>query len=181
VDQRFRKLQLPTLSRTILPLRKNSLMVSDEIVFSPLFSTRIKDYRFAGVQSPIPEHPMIHSLRRDTGLTGQTVYSDPSAKIWNLYLSQAEKFDKDHSESWTANTDGVLVFVRQTCLIRPSSIILTTQPSLRLVFFLPSWLGSSSSAIRSCSPIQPISPINCSPKFPNNCPHSRMGHPPRYP
>ncbi|KAI0268472.1 hypothetical protein BGY98DRAFT_895452, partial [Russula aff. rugulosa BPL654] len=29
---------------------------------------------------------------------------------WGLYLSQAEKIDKEHSESWTANTDGVLVF-----------------------------------------------------------------------
>jgi len=48
--------------------------------------------------------------RRDTGFTGQTLYSDPSAKIWGLYLSQAEKFDKEHSDSWTANTDGVLVF-----------------------------------------------------------------------
>jgi hypothetical protein len=50
--------------------------------------------------------------RRDTSLTTQTLYGDPSSKIWGLYLSQAEKFDKEHSESWTANTDGVLVFVR---------------------------------------------------------------------
>ena len=50
--------------------------------------------------------------RRDTGLTTQTLHGDPSSKIWGLYLSQAEKVDKEHSESWTANTDGVLVFVR---------------------------------------------------------------------
>jgi hypothetical protein len=74
--------------------------------------------------------------RRDTGRTGQTAYSDPSAKIWDLYLSGAKRIDKDHSESWTANTDGVLVFVRQTSLIRSSSVILTTQVSARLVFFL---------------------------------------------
>jgi len=64
--------------------------------------------------------------RRDTGLTGQTLYSDPSAKIWGLYLSQAEKFDKEHSDSWTANTDGVLVFVRQ-CLV--SQIVPNSTPS----------------------------------------------------
>jgi hypothetical protein len=50
--------------------------------------------------------------RRDTVLTSQTPYSDPSSKIWGLYLSQAERIDKEHSDSWTANTDGVLVFVR---------------------------------------------------------------------
>ena len=50
--------------------------------------------------------------RRDTGPFGQAQYGDPSAKIWGLYLSLAEKFDKEHSESWAGNTDGVLVFVR---------------------------------------------------------------------
>ena len=50
--------------------------------------------------------------RKDTSLTAQTLYGDPSSKIWGLYLAQAEKHDREHSESWTANTDGVLVFVR---------------------------------------------------------------------
>ena len=52
----------------------------------------------------------LHPHRRDTShsLDG----SDPSTKIWGLYLSQAERIDKEHSESWTANTEGVLVFVR---------------------------------------------------------------------
>jgi hypothetical protein len=49
--------------------------------------------------------------RRDTGLTTR-LYGDPSSKIWRLYLSQKERFDKEHSESWTTNTDGVLMFVR---------------------------------------------------------------------
>ncbi|KAI0246694.1 hypothetical protein BJV78DRAFT_1252285 [Lactifluus subvellereus] len=48
--------------------------------------------------------------RRGTSSSSQTAYGDPSAKIWGLYLSQAEKIDKEHSDSWTANTDGVLVF-----------------------------------------------------------------------
>ncbi|KAI0290227.1 hypothetical protein BC826DRAFT_885055, partial [Russula brevipes] len=29
---------------------------------------------------------------------------------WALYLSQAQKVDKEHCDSWTANTNGVLVF-----------------------------------------------------------------------
>lgn len=48
--------------------------------------------------------------RRDTGPLGQAQYGDPSAKIWGLYLSLAEKFDKEHGDSWSGNTDGVLVF-----------------------------------------------------------------------
>ena len=39
---------------------------------------------------------------------------DPPEKILGLYLSEAEKSDKENSESWRANTDGVLVFVRIT-------------------------------------------------------------------
>jgi hypothetical protein len=44
----------------------------------------------------------------------QNTYGSPSAKVWGLYLSQAEKVTKEQSESWTANTDGVLVFVRRS-------------------------------------------------------------------
>ena len=53
---------------------------------------------------------MSHLHRRDTSQTLDG--GDPSSKIWGLYLSQAERIDKEHSDSWTANTDGVLVFVR---------------------------------------------------------------------
>jgi hypothetical protein len=120
LDQRSTVLQPPALSRCILPScpsRRSPLKVSDEFP-SPLFlvnahSPCIKDDRFCGAQSPTIDQVMNNIPRRDTGLTGQTLYGDPSAKIWGLYLSQAEKYDKEHCESWTANTDGVLVFVRQ--------------------------------------------------------------------
>jgi hypothetical protein len=49
---------------------------------------------------------------------------DPPEKILGLYLAQAEKSDKENSESWRANTDGVLVFVRITLqLFRLYSIL----------------------------------------------------------
>jgi hypothetical protein len=54
----------------------------------------------------------LHPIRRDTGPLGQAQYGDPSAKIWGLYLSQAEKVDNAHGDAWAGNTDGVLVFVR---------------------------------------------------------------------
>ena len=78
-----------------------------------VYSHYIQDNMFGGAQSPTIEQAMNNLPRRDTGLTGQTLYGDPSAKIWGLYLSQAEKVDKEHCDSWAANTDGVLVFVRQ--------------------------------------------------------------------
>lgn len=71
-----------------------------------------KDDDFGGIRTPTLDHVKSDLHLRDTGLTGQTPYSYPSYKFWGLYLSQAEKVDKEQSDSWTANTDGVLVFVR---------------------------------------------------------------------
>jgi hypothetical protein len=104
--------------------------------------------------------------RRDTSLTTTpTLHGDPTSKIWGLYLSQAEKIDKEHSESWTANTDGVLVFVRHFS----SHQILLFLPRRPRPVFSPPWSAPSSlSVIRCYSPVQPIPPINCLPESPNN-------------
>lgn len=51
---------------------------------------------------------------RDTDPIGQAKRSDPPEKILGLYLSQAQKSDKENGENWRENTDGVLVFVRIT-------------------------------------------------------------------
>jgi hypothetical protein len=39
-------------------------------------------------------------------------YGDPSDKLFSVYLAQADKFDKEQSESWKGDTEGILVFVR---------------------------------------------------------------------
>lgn len=39
-------------------------------------------------------------------------YGDSSNALFSMYLSRAEKFDKEQSESWKGNADGILVFVR---------------------------------------------------------------------
>jgi hypothetical protein len=57
---------------------------------------------------------MDEQARTDTSSRHTGTHGSPSAKVWGLYLSQAEKVTKDQSESWTANTDGVLVFVRRS-------------------------------------------------------------------
>jgi hypothetical protein len=37
---------------------------------------------------------------------------DPSDKMWLMYLSESEKHDKDISDAWKDDANGVLVFVR---------------------------------------------------------------------
>ncbi|KAI0267084.1 hypothetical protein BC834DRAFT_1040890 [Gloeopeniophorella convolvens] len=37
-------------------------------------------------------------------------FSDPSGALFSMYLSRAEKVDKDQAESWKADADGILVY-----------------------------------------------------------------------
>ncbi|KAF8266272.1 hypothetical protein EI94DRAFT_1586334, partial [Lactarius quietus] len=77
-------------------------------------------------------HQGLHPTRRDTGPLGQAQYGDPSAKIWGLYLSLAEKFDKEHGDSWAGNIDGVLVFVRTGLFSATvATFIVASYPSLQ--------------------------------------------------
>lgn len=57
-------------------------------------------------------------------------YGDSSDKLFSVYLSQAEKFDKEEAESWKGDTEGILVFVR--FVVEPSLAILADRfaPSL---------------------------------------------------
>ena len=51
--------------------------------------------------------------RHDFQPTSQDAnYGDSSNALFSMYLSRAEKFDKEQSESWKGNADGILVFVR---------------------------------------------------------------------
>ena len=38
-------------------------------------------------------------------------YGDSSGRLWMMYLTEADKEDKDITESWKGDTDGILVFV----------------------------------------------------------------------
>lgn len=40
-------------------------------------------------------------------------YGDSSDTLFSVYLAQADKFDKEQSESWKGDTEGILVFVRR--------------------------------------------------------------------
>ena len=43
-------------------------------------------------------------------------FTDTSSALFSLYLSHAEKHDKDQVEKWNADAQGILVFVRSTLL-----------------------------------------------------------------
>ncbi|KAI0264887.1 hypothetical protein BC834DRAFT_237693 [Gloeopeniophorella convolvens] len=64
--------------------------------------------------------------RRNTGIN-QMAYGDPAAKIWGLYLSRAEKVDRDQSERWRGNTDGILVFTGLFSAVVASFILVSYQ------------------------------------------------------
>lgn len=38
-------------------------------------------------------------------------YGDPSGKLWMMYLTEAEKEDREIAERWKGDTDSILVFV----------------------------------------------------------------------
>ncbi|KAI0266202.1 hypothetical protein BC834DRAFT_986485 [Gloeopeniophorella convolvens] len=45
-------------------------------------------------------------------------YGDSSGKLWSMYLTEAEKQDKEITESWKGDTDGILVFVMSNALLK---------------------------------------------------------------
>jgi hypothetical protein len=49
--------------------------------------------------------------------TADTITDDPAheaatAKLWAVYVSEAEKYDKGLVESWKSDMEGILIFVR---------------------------------------------------------------------
>jgi hypothetical protein len=74
-------------------------------------------------QSPIPPSgypsPLTPSTALETGVStgvahpnvAEGNYGDPSDRLFSVYLAQADKFDKEQSESWKGDTEGILVFV----------------------------------------------------------------------
>ena len=62
-------------------------------------------------------------------------YGDPSDQLFSVYLAQADKFDKEQSESWKGDTEGILVFVCRRATL--DLVPLTTLKYIRQVSFLP--------------------------------------------
>ena len=49
-------------------------------------------------------------------------YGDPSGRLWMMYLTEAEKEDKEITESWRGDAEGILVFVST----RPSTFYISS-------------------------------------------------------
>ena len=118
----------PPLNPCMLP-RRRSLKVFFGFLCDSLFAHfEFKDDGYGHSPTPTFGRVMSDLHRRDTSFTTQTLFGDPSSKIWGLYLSQVEKFDKERSDSWAANTNSVLVFVRHNSSIPRGCTILTSRP-----------------------------------------------------
>ena len=48
---------------------------------------------------------------------GEYDFVDSSSPIFSMYLEMAEEEDKKLAESWKADAEGILVFVRLYCLL----------------------------------------------------------------
>ena len=48
---------------------------------------------------------------------GESGFVDGSGPIFSMYLGMAEEEDKDMAESWKADAEGILVFVRLSPLV----------------------------------------------------------------
>ena len=49
-------------------------------------------------------HVLIHALGDN--------YGDSAGRLWSMYLTEAEKEDKELTEAWKGEADSILVFVR---------------------------------------------------------------------
>ena len=70
------------------------------------------DYYFitaAGANSQ--EGPAEESILPGPISESDSSFTDTSSTLFSLYLSHAEKHDKERAESWKASADGTLVFV----------------------------------------------------------------------
>ncbi len=48
-------------------------------------------------------------------------YGDSSGKLWSMYLTEAEKEDKEITDAWKGEADSTLVFVSANVYIPPST------------------------------------------------------------
>jgi hypothetical protein len=49
---------------------------------------------------------------QQSDFVGSSGFINPEDRLWNLYLSEAEKEDKVLTENIKGDTDGILIFVR---------------------------------------------------------------------
>jgi hypothetical protein len=69
----------------------------------------------AGSHGPTPNEGTSdnshHYTPNDTG-SPATAQNEPEKKMWTEYMKEAERYDIRAAESWKADSNGLLVFVR---------------------------------------------------------------------
>ena len=101
-----------TFNYYILPPACLQLTHPPLILYTPHF--RVGPSISESVTSHITTAPIEQSHVGFDGLWGQepeSEFTDSSSTLFSLYLSHAEKYDRDQTEGWKAGADGILVFV----------------------------------------------------------------------
>ena len=70
------------------------------------------------------------------GIDTDANYGDSysSSKLWSLYLTEADKYDKGLADTWKEDTNGILIFVRRPFIHREHLFIPLGRTSDWLVF-----------------------------------------------
>ena len=42
----------------------------------------------------------------------EPIYTDPQDRFWHMYMEEAHVQDKQKTDRWKGDTDGILIFVR---------------------------------------------------------------------
>lgn len=92
------------------------VMVSDERHNRRLYAylqwtTMLVSKQSSGQRSTVAYNQAVERITDPATHAGDT-YSDSSGALFSMYLSRAENYDKERAESWKADADGILIFVR---------------------------------------------------------------------
>ena len=95
----------------------SAVMVSDErhnrrLYVSLQWTTASVSKQSSGQRSTVAyNNQAVEEISNPAAHAGDT-YSDSSGALFSMYLSRAENYDKEIAESWKADADGILIFVR---------------------------------------------------------------------
>ncbi|KAJ7652223.1 hypothetical protein B0H17DRAFT_958084 [Mycena rosella] len=96
------------------------------------------------------------------------VGDEPCAKIWSVYISEAEKYDKALVDSWRGNMNGMLIFVRPTphaglfsailtaFIIESYKTLQTSDPLLDTMLHLSQQYANATGTIPAPDPLQVV-------------------------
>jgi len=102
---------------------------------------------------------------------GEALFADDSSHLFSLYLSYAEKHDKEQVENWIAGADGILVFVRVVFTrLHLVFLLVLIWPHTRLVFSLRHSPRLLSTAINPYYQTQAATLSRSSHRYPSNSP-----------